>query len=279
MRKWTWLMLAVMAVVMTACASRVAQFHGDRPEPAPPSRLAPPSDVPPTPSVAVHATSPEICFVVPPGQVSLARADSPAAPPPNAPRRPAAPPPRRPTPAIRPKPQALRLPAIAELLSPNCNERSRRAITAIVLHHTASPDDALGIARYFFNPESRVSSHYIVGRNGSLVRCVPDFKRAWHAGPSIFRGVPDVNEYSIGIEICNRGDGAEVYPPNQVATVCKLVANLAKQYGIPLAHVTRHRDVAVPKGIKVDPSNNFDFLRVIRTTQSLLGRRDLMATR
>jgi N-acetylmuramoyl-L-alanine amidase len=153
----------------------------------------------------------------------------------------------------------------AEVWSPNANDRpAGTPISCIVLHHTQRYEDALATARYFQSPASQVSAHYIVDRDGSLVRCVPDDKRAWHAGISRFQGVDNVNDFSIGIEIANRGDNIDPYPEAQMRTVVQLVAWLSRQYGIPADRVTRHRDVALPAGRKSDPADNFDFARVLR---------------
>jgi N-acetyl-anhydromuramyl-L-alanine amidase AmpD len=156
----------------------------------------------------------------------------------------------------------------AEVLSPNTNERPLGAhITCIVLHHTHRYETALATARYFQSPASQVSAHYIVDRDGSLVRCVPDDKRAWHAGVSRFQGVDNVNDYSIGIEIANRGDNVDPYPEAQMQTVIRLVTWLCRQYGIAPERITRHRDVALPAGRKDDPSDSFDFARVLRAVE------------
>jgi N-acetyl-anhydromuramyl-L-alanine amidase AmpD len=156
-------------------------------------------------------------------------------------------------------------PLAAEVWSPNANERpAHTPISCIVLHHTHRAESALATAHFFAEPASQVSAHYVVDRDGSLVRCVPDDRRAWHAGVSRFQGVANVNDFSIGIEIANRGDNAEPYPEAQMRTVIRLVTWLAHRYGIPPERVTRHRDVALPPGRKVDPSDNFDFAGLLR---------------
>lgn len=182
-------------------------------------------------------------------------------------------------PASRPAPGTARALAVAEptattMLSPNFDERNDTPISAIVLHHTAMLQTAVEVGAFFQKPSAKVSSHYIVDRDGSLVRAVPDDKRAWHAGRSEFQGVGDVNTYAIGIEICNVGDGVEPYPEAQVQAVVKLVAWLAQTHKVPLTRLTRHRDVAVPAGRKQDTSDNFDHVYVGKAAQALLdGRR------
>jgi N-acetylmuramoyl-L-alanine amidase len=158
----------------------------------------------------------------------------------------------------------------AEVWSPNRNDRPVGSrISCIVLHHTHRAESALATARFFQSPASQVSAHYIVDRDGSLVRCVPDDQRAWHAGVSRFQGVDNVNDFSVGIEIANRGDNVEPYPEPQLTTVIRLVSWLSRRYDIPVARITRHRDVALPPGRKVDPSDNFDFARVLREVAAM----------
>lgn len=164
-------------------------------------------------------------------------------------------------------------PEVVEIPSPNFNDRKGSPITAIVLHHTAVAADARSTAQFFANPKSQVSSHYIVDRDGTLIRCVADDQRAWHAGKSSFLGQGDVNTFSIGIEISNVGDGVQPYPKAQVDAVVKLVAYLSQTYHIDMDHVTRHRDIALPAGRKTDTSNNFDEAYVKSAVQALLAGR------
>ena len=51
------------------------------------------------------------------------------------------------------------------------------------------------------DPGSNVSCHYLIDRKGKIIQMVKEDQIAWHAGKSIFRGVPDCNDYSIGIEL------------------------------------------------------------------------------
>lgn len=164
-------------------------------------------------------------------------------------------------------------PVVQEIPSPNFGPRSGAPVSAIVLHHTAMLSSAEATARFFQSPTARVSSHYVVDRSGAIIRCVGDDLRSWHAGNSIFQGVKDVNDYSIGIEICNVGDGVEPYPAAQMQAVVHLVASLSDHYGIPMSRLTRHRDIAVPAGRKTDTSDNFDHAYVARAAQALVGGR------
>ncbi|MEI2684893.1 MAG: N-acetylmuramoyl-L-alanine amidase [Cypionkella sp.] len=163
-------------------------------------------------------------------------------------------------------------PDVLQMPSPNHNERPANAkINTIVLHHTAMAGDARAVARFFANPKAGASSHYIVDRDGSLVQPVADDRRSWHAGKSEFNGVGDVNNFSIGIEICNVGDSQEPYSDAQYDGIIRLVGWLVQTYQVPLNQITRHRDVAVPKGRKIDTSNNFSVERVVTGVRALLN--------
>jgi len=165
-----------------------------------------------------------------------------------------------------PKPETIQMP------SPNHNERpdGMRADT-IVLHHTATASTAEAVGRFFARPGVGVSSHYIVDRTGYIVQPVSDELRSWHAGRSQFNGRPDVNSFSIGIEICNLGDSVEPYSDIQYDALIRLVAYLVQHHQIPLENITRHRDIAVPAGRKIDTSNNFSVPRLMKGVQALLA--------
>lgn len=166
--------------------------------------------------------------------------------------------------------RAVPTPELIQIPSPNQNERpAGSGVRAIVLHHTATADDARQVAAFFANPKAEVSSHYIVDRSGYIVQPVSDDRRAWHAGKSEFLGTANVNDFSIGIEICNLGDSKEPYSDVQYDAVIRLVAYLAERYQLPLERITRHRDVAIPKGRKIDTSDNFSVARVLDGIRAL----------
>ena len=89
--------------------------------------------------------------------------------------------------------------------SPNFDERTGLGHPdMIVLHYTGMQFAHEAIHR-LCDPKARVSSHYVVLENGSIVQLVQEAMRAWHAGVSVWGGDPDINSRSIGIEICNPG--------------------------------------------------------------------------
>ena len=94
---------------------------------------------------------------------------------------------------------------LRDLPSPNHDDRpAGTVIDTLVLHYTGMVDTAaaLDVLR---DPIRKVSSHYVVDTDGVVFRMVPEGRRAWHAGVSIWRGRSGLNDRSIGIEIANPG--------------------------------------------------------------------------
>lgn len=136
--------------------------------------------------------------------------------------------------------------------TPHFNRRDLATpIDTIVLHHTASGNLA-GTVSWFQNKESRVSSHYIVGKDGSVVQVVSRFDRAWHAGKSQDSyGRKEANAYSIGIELVNKGDGKDPWTEPQLGALHNLLTLLVRWH--PVKQITSHEFVAEPQGRKNDP--------------------------
>ena len=66
--------------------------------------------------------------------------------------------------------------------SPNFGDRNKgRQPDMIVLHYTGMPDVEGALAR-LCTAGTEVSAHYVVLEDGRIVQCVPEAKRAWHAG-------------------------------------------------------------------------------------------------
>ncbi len=126
----------------------------------------------------------------------------------------------------------------------------------ILLHYTGMPDVEGAIAR-LCTAGTDVSAHYIVLEDGRIVQCVPEAKRAWHAGVSSWSGEEDINSCSIGIEIVNRGHdwGYPDFPLRQIAAVIALCRGIMLRRKVPSHRVLGHSDVAPSR--KKDPGEKF----------------------
>ncbi len=148
-------------------------------------------------------------------------------------------------------PRSERNPLAQWVPSPNHNARQP---VLIVLHHTDqdSVQESLDTLRSA-NSGGKVSSHYLVGRDGDLYQLVADGRRAWHAGPGSWGAITDLNSASIGIEIDNDGDSP--FAPAQIDALVRLLDDLCTRLGIPRRQVIGHADLAPAR--KQDPSRFF----------------------
>jgi N-acetylmuramoyl-L-alanine amidase len=141
--------------------------------------------------------------------------------------------------------------------SPNHGERKPGcAPDMIVLHYTGMPDADAALER-LCAPDSEVSAHYFVYEDGRIIQCVPEARRAWHAGKGGWAGQTDINSCSIGIEIANPGHefGYRDFPKRQIAAVTALCRGILTRNTIPPARVLGHSDVAPAR--KQDPGEKF----------------------
>jgi N-acetylmuramoyl-L-alanine amidase len=143
--------------------------------------------------------------------------------------------------------------------SPNWNERPTGAIvTCLVLHADASAKLSSSL-HWILSKESKVSYHDLVGRAGHIYECVQPSRRAWHAGISEYQGVPDVNDFSIGVCFSNDQKG-EPFSDRALEHGAKLCANLILRHpGLTIERITTHAEIARPKGRKTDPGSLFPF--------------------
>lgn len=132
-------------------------------------------------------------------------------------------------------------------------------VDTIVVHSTAIATlERTALA--FYTKSSKVSAHFTIGKDGSIVQSVSTFDRAWHAGVSRdWRGRDNVNNFSIGIELVNMDDGKDPYPDAQVEALKSLVRSLTRLH--PIKYLTSHEFIALPHGRKVDP-NGFPWSRL-----------------
>jgi N-acetyl-anhydromuramoyl-L-alanine amidase len=163
--------------------------------------------------------------------------------------------------------------------SPNCDAcPAGAAASLLVVHAISLPPGEYGgdaIERLFTNrldpgahpyfgaiAALRVSSHFLVRRDGELLQFVPLQLRAWHAGASRWRARERCNDFSVGVELEGAEGGA--FAPAQYARLRELVHAL--QGALPLRHIAAHSDVA--PGRKADPGAGFDW----RALLASLGR-------
>jgi len=127
----------------------------------------------------------------------------------------------------------------------------------VIIHHTAQHSLAQTI-RTFQLEHTKVSAHYVIGKDGRVVQMLNDYLRSWHAGRSKWGNVTDMNSVSLGIELDN--NGREIFPEAQINALLILLDTLKTKYQIPFTNFLGHADVAPAR--KNDPSVFFPWKRL-----------------
>lgn len=127
------------------------------------------------------------------------------------------------------------------LLTPNKYSRPQmplKSVKKVVLHYVGNPkSSAMANRNYFENQKSGgryVSSHYIVGLEGEILRCVPENEVAYCSNQA--------NTYSISIECCHP-DATGKFTDATTDSAAELCAYLLKKYGLSVDDLIRHYDV------------------------------------
>ncbi|MGZ8270784.1 MAG: 1,6-anhydro-N-acetylmuramyl-L-alanine amidase AmpD [Methylophilus sp.] len=159
------------------------------------------------------------------------------------------------------------------IASPNYDVRPEQCnIDMLVIHNISLPPSQFGgngIIELFtnqLNPNEhpyyaeiytrKVSSHFLIRRDGGLLQFVSCFDRAWHAGASQWEGRERCNDFSVGIEL--EGSDYEVFEETQYETLTILLNTLKKHF--PIQHVVGHSEIAPER--KTDPGPYFDWAKI-----------------
>ena len=142
--------------------------------------------------------------------------------------------------------------------SPNFDQKKRKIkqIRFIIFHYTGMKNEEDAIKR-LTDSKSKVSSHYFIKNNGSIITLVPELYVSWHAGISSWKNYKSINKYSIGIEISNPGHGNKYkkFSKKQIRSILKLSKFLIKKYKIKDKFILGHSDIAPFR--KKDPGEKF----------------------
>lgn len=167
------------------------------------------------------------------------------------------------------------LAGVRQAPSPNCDLRpAAENIDALVIHAISMPPGDYGgsdIERLFCNGLDfqchpyyqcidglRVSAHLLIRRDGEVVQFVPFQQRAWHAGVSMLNGRPQVNDFSIGIEL--EGTDYSPYEEAQYISLATVTRILQSAFpGITGDRIVGHNEIAPQR--KTDPGPYFNWTR------------------
>jgi len=164
--------------------------------------------------------------------------------------------------------------------SPNADERTAgEQVSLIVVHAISLPPAEFGsdaILELFTNcldptqhpyfqtiSALRVSSHFLIRRDGQAIQFVACQRRAWHAGVSSWNGHDRCNDFSIGIEL--EGCDERPFEDAQYRQLVALIETLRTHY--PITSLAGHSDIA--PGRKTDPGPCFEWQRLSGFARSM----------
>jgi N-acetylmuramoyl-L-alanine amidase len=136
----------------------------------------------------------------------------------------------------------------------------------LILHYTVAD---LPISLHVLT-QQEVSAHYLLSDETPprIFRLVDEGRRAWHSGPSGWKGHRMLNASSIGIEIVHPGykpgpDGQRVYQPfsaAQIDALVPLVRDIVARHQIRPERILGHGEVTPL--FKEDPGPTFPWQRL-----------------
>lgn len=165
--------------------------------------------------------------------------------------------------------------------TPQCDARPDGAVVSLlVIHNISLPAGCFGTphvsdlfsGRVDYNAHPsfadlrglKVSSHFLIRRDGRVLQYVSCAERAWHAGRSSFQGRADCNDFSIGIEL----EGTDRLPFEAAQYGALAALTLALQERYPLTDVQGHQHIA--PGRKTDPGPCFAWQKYKEDWERLL---------
>ncbi|OGV86429.1 MAG: hypothetical protein A2340_02875 [Lentisphaerae bacterium RIFOXYB12_FULL_60_10] len=123
-------------------------------------------------------------------------------------------------------------------LSPwNASRPKRRMTTFIVLHTTEGPMKG-SLEKVYRNGEA----HYFIDQAGHVTVIMDRDRVATHAGRSLWNGLYDLDQYSVGVEVV--GYYNRPITPAQVNALRGVIADLKRIYRVPDERILTHSMVA-----------------------------------
>lgn len=124
-----------------------------------------------------------------------------------------------------------------------------------IVFHTGEGDSAADDINALTKSKKK-SSHYYVTRKGKIFQFVDDSQRANHAGPNLYLGSNNWNDFSIGME--TEHNQKQDWPEVQLDAIRALLRHLIQKHEIIRERVAAHRWVREPSPEHQDPTGFTD---------------------
>ena len=134
--------------------------------------------------------------------------------------------------------------------------KKNKTVKYIVIHYTGMKSLKDAYSR-LTNINSEVSIHYLISRKGIIYNLLCPRLKAWHAGESRWKNNKNINDYSIGIELENKGHeyGYENFSKKQYLAINHLIQFLSFNFNIKNHDIIFHSDISPNR--KKDPGEKF----------------------
>ena len=147
-----------------------------------------------------------------------------------------------------------------------------KTVKFIIIHYTGmkSFQDAYNKLN---DINSSVSCHYLISRKGIIYNLLNPNLKAWHAGKSEWKNNKNLNDYSIGIELENKGHehGYSSFTKSQYASLKDLIISLSFLYRIKSKNILGHSDISPNR--KKDPGELFKWKEISPNSQLTLSKK------
>lgn len=156
-------------------------------------------------------------------------------------------------------------------ISPYCRSGEKQGIiTNIVVHWVGNAgSSAIGNRNYFnslaTSHKTYASSHYIIGLNGEIIRCIPEDEVAFHAGSY------SMNRKSIGIETCHP-DWEGKFNEVTYNSLVELCVDICRRYNLGIDAIIRHYDVTGKECPRYYVRNESEWIKFKNDVANNLGQ-------
>lgn len=143
-------------------------------------------------------------------------------------------------------------------------------IQNIVVHWVGNAgSNAIGNRNYFnslaTSHKTSASSHYIIGLNGEIVRCIPENEVAFHAGSY------SMNRKSIGIETCHP-DWEGKFNEVTYNSLVELCTDICIRHNLSVNNIIRHYDVTGKECPRYYVRNENEWIKFKNDVANRLGQ-------
>lgn len=120
--------------------------------------------------------------------------------------------------------------------------KGTNSVEGVVLHHTSFDSAKKSVNTLTAISPKGVSSHVVIGFDGSRYVLAKPTKVTWHAGRSRMNGKDYCNNFTIGVEFVGNTKKKPLTEA-QISSAIEYLLPIIKQHDIPLGNITTHHAI------------------------------------